>query len=163
MFYLLTYQGTPKFIVNFITITNFCHISTRPKNLNMNHTHIPLIKKLFCLHQKSWNSKSAHVYCLNMKPIEKRIYLTSIWDQQVRARRKLSYIRNFSDMLSLDMISNNILIDEKCLVCNEDIKIKPTLHLLLKQIILFYAFWGCDLNFLQLTQCSSSKNIYDSA
>ena len=47
-----------------------------------------------------------------MKPIEKRIYLTSIWDQQVRARRKLSYIRNFSDMLSLDMISNNILIDE---------------------------------------------------
>ena len=42
-----------------------------------------------------------------MKPIEKRIYVTSIWDQQIRARRKLSYIR-FFDMLSLDMISNNI-------------------------------------------------------
>ena len=101
-------KGKPEFIVNFITIANFCHISTRPKNLNMNHTRIPLIKKLFCLHQTSWNSKSAHVYCLNMKPIEKRIYLTSIWDQQVRARRKLSYIRNYFDMLSLDMISNNI-------------------------------------------------------
>ena len=39
-----------------------------------------------------------------MKPIEKRIYLTSIWDQQVRARRKLSYIRNYFDMLSLEVV-----------------------------------------------------------
>ena len=80
----------------------------------MNHPHIPLIKNFCCLHENSSNSKSAHVYCLKTTPIEKRIYLTSIWDQQFRTLpnclilQKLWHVifRYFTRQLNVSLIFN---------------------------------------------------------